>query len=81
MFREPIVRLKDPITGRHRIIDTRHGGAYDRGRADVYYGRERDPHMFTGKTYQSKRIEEADMTDDQVVDYNLGYDTCEDRKF
>lgn len=30
--------------------DERHGGAYDRGRADFWYNRAPDPHYFTGGT-------------------------------
>lgn len=34
----------------------RHGGPYDRGSADSYYGRGFRPHYFTGDTYQSQEI-------------------------
>jgi hypothetical protein len=30
--------------------DTRHGGPYDRGSADAYYGRPFNPHYFLGAT-------------------------------
>ena len=55
----------------------RHGGPYDRGSADKYYKRPASPHYFIGRTLQSKRIEEEDMTLRQVADYNWGYNTGE----
>lgn len=56
---------------------TRHGGAYDRGMADSYYGRARQPHYFTGATYQSTKIEEVDMSAEETAAYNQGYDDNE----
>ena len=55
----------------------RHGGPYDRGSADKYYKRPASPHYFTGATYNSKRVEEENMTLRQVADYNWGYNTGE----
>jgi len=52
---------------------TRHGGAYDRGRADSYYQRGPNPHYFTGDTYNSTRVEEADMTPEEIDAYMGGY--------
>jgi hypothetical protein len=56
-----------------RVPFTRHGGAYDRGMADSYYGRARQPHYFTGGTYQSTMIEEVDMSAEEIAAYNQGY--------
>jgi hypothetical protein len=56
---------------------TRHGGAYDRGMADSYYGRARQPHYFTGGTYQSTMIEEVDMSAEEIAAYDQGYDDME----
>ena len=53
--------------------DTRHGGAYDRGGADAWYGREFDPHYFVGDSYQSQRVELAEMTADEIAAYTAGY--------
>ena len=52
---------------------TRHGGAYDRGAADAYYGRPYTPHYFTGATYSSTKIEEVDMSAEEVAAYKQGY--------
>ena len=53
--------------------DTRHGGPYDRGSADAWYGREVNPHYFTGATYQSTKIEEVDMSEEEIAAYMAGY--------
>ena len=55
----------------------RHGGPYDRGSADSYYRRTRDPHYFVGATYQSPRIDESDMTREEINAYNAGFDDNE----
>lgn len=60
--------------------DKRHGGPFDRGSADVYYGRPRTPHFYVAGTGTSRRIEEKDMSEQEIAQYNFGYDTEEDRK-
>jgi len=55
----------------------RHGGPYDRGSADKFYKRTATPHYFTGATLKSLRIEEDNMTPQQVINYHLGYDNAE----
>ena len=62
----------------HIQIDTRHGGPYDRGSADSYYRRPRNPHFYAGATAQSPRIEEACMTPDEIAAYHAGYDDNEE---
>jgi hypothetical protein len=57
--------------------DQRHGGPYDRGSADSYYGRGRRPHYFLGATYSTPEVEENDMTPDEIAAYNQGYDDNE----
>ena len=37
--------------------DTLHGSPFDRGSADSYYGRPRDPHCYPTGTYKSTRVE------------------------
>ncbi len=61
----------------HIEIDTRHGGPYDRGSADSYYGRPRIPHYYAGATMQSPRIPERAMTPDEIEAYHAGYDDNE----
>ena len=61
--------------------DTRHGGLYDRGSADRYYGRPYTPHYYVGGTGLSERIEKEDMTDEQIAAYTAGWDEETDRKY
>jgi len=63
--------------------DERHGGPYDRGSADYYYGRGRHPHFFIGDTHNSEKIDCGSMTESQIRSYDAGYDSakaCGDRK-
>jgi hypothetical protein len=60
-----------------RVPFTRHGGAYDRGQADSYYGRNREPHYFTGSSYVGIRLDAVDMSAEEIAAYNQGYDDNE----
>jgi hypothetical protein len=57
--------------------DERHGGPYDRGRADFWYGRQWRPHYFTGGTYTSPEIEGAELTEAELDAYRAGYADAE----
>jgi hypothetical protein len=62
--------------------DKRHGGPYDRGSADSYYGRPRAPHYYKNASLPSGKIEQhrvrpMDMTDEELAAYNAGYDDNE----
>lgn len=60
--------------------DKRHGGPYDRGGADAYYGRAFEPHYyFYSPEYKlGLRMEEADMTAADLEAYKAGFeDTIE----
>ena len=56
---------------------TRNGGAYDRGRADSYYARPRDPHYYRGRTNTSEKITVDRMSADEIAAYNSGYNDQE----
>jgi len=58
----------------------RHGGPYDRGSADAYYGREYGPHYFVGDSYSSAKIELAQMTPAEIAAYTAGYRDTVERK-
>ena len=60
-------------TTRSGYYDQRHGGPYDRGQADSYYGREYNPHYFVDDSYKSPRIELSQMTPAEIVAYTAGY--------
>ena len=58
----------------------KYGSPFNRGWCDAYYHRPRDPHLWEGDTFRSARIEEKDMTEQQIEEYDLGYETNIDRK-
>jgi len=68
------------IEYRDREVFTRHGGAYDRGSADAYYHRPPEPHYYTGNTYSSTKIEEVDMSEEEIAAYMAGYNEETGRK-
>lgn len=53
--------------------DRRHGGPFDRGSADSYYGRGRHPHYFKGNTNASEEVRMEDMTVEEIAAYDAGY--------
>jgi hypothetical protein len=57
----------------------RHGGLYDRGSADKYYGRCKSPHWYPKGTGRGKPI--TDLTEEEIKEYNLGYDEETETKF
>ena len=58
--------------------DARHGGPFDRGSADSYYHRPRDPHYFLGATYSSTRIDIVDHDTPEYEAYTAGYNFNEE---
>lgn len=54
-------------------VDRRHGGPYDRGLADSYYQRGKNPHYYVKDAYSSPRIEMVDMTAAEMAEYEMGY--------
>lgn len=57
--------------------DDRHGGPYDRGRADFYYRQRFDPHYYRGDSFSSPRVDMADMTSAEIVAYTAGFRDAE----
>jgi hypothetical protein len=57
-----------------KIYDDRHGGPFDRGSADCYYGRRYQPHYFKGGTYQTEQVHEHQMTEEDLAAYRAGWD-------
>ncbi len=65
---EQIVRaLKGPQFDRKL-----HGGLFDRGSADSYYSRPRDPHWWTDGTHQGQKI--TNLNSAEIEEYLAGYD-------
>ena len=58
---------------RNMSYDERHGGPYDRGRADYWYHRPWQPHYFTGGSYTSGLVVQRDMTTQEIEAYSAGY--------
>ena len=61
-------------------MDKRHGGPYDRGSADRYYGRPFNPHYYRSEPYETKPIPMEKMTPEQIAEYNAGWDEENDQK-
>jgi len=57
-----------------------HGSPKDRGSADAYYWRVREPHYYIGGSITGIRVPMSEMTQAQINAYNIGYDNEEDRK-
>ena len=57
-----------------KIYDDRHGGPFDRGAADSYYGRPSKPHFYTGGTGTSTMVPKVGMSASAIADYHAGYD-------
>lgn len=53
-------------------FDRKHGSLYDRGAADSYYHRSRNPHWYPEGAGNGARI--PAKTQDEIDEYNAGYD-------
>jgi len=62
------------------MYDKRHGGPYDRGSADAWYGRRFNPHYYSGDTGGSTLIEITDEESPDYDAYRAGYNEQTDRK-
>jgi hypothetical protein len=56
----------------------RHGSLYDRGSADSYYGRSKNPHWYPEGTGHGTKV--TDLTEEEIIEYNLGFDENDDFK-
>jgi hypothetical protein len=55
-----------------KTYEQTHGNAFDRGSADSYYGRPRQPHYYPRGTYKGDPV--TDLTNDELEAYHAGYD-------
>ena len=53
-------------------FDKTHGYPFDRGSADSYYGRPRDPHYYPEGTYKGDKV--TNLTEAEIEAYHAGYD-------
>ena len=56
-----------------RTYTVEHGSPFDRGAADSYYGRIRNPHKGGVGGDSGPRIESNEMTLQEIADYGAGY--------
>ena len=56
-----------------RAYEVKHGDPFDRGSADSYYGRIRNPHKGGVGGLSGPRIESNEMTLQEIADYGAGY--------
>lgn len=54
-----------------QFIRKQHGGLFDRGSADSYYGRGPSPHWWPEGTSRGEKI--TDLTPEEVREYMAGY--------
>ena len=54
--------------------DKRNGGPWDRGSADSWYSRPKEPHYYVGDTYSSELVVEESMTLQELEAYDAGYE-------
>ena len=52
----------------------RHGGPFDRGSADRYYGRGLRPHYYVNGTGTSERVEQDRMLETEIAEYYAGFE-------
>ena len=60
------------------LYDQRHGGPFDRGGADYYYGRKFEPNYNTGAPYSSDKVEGKEMSAEEIAAYTRGYNAAEE---
>jgi hypothetical protein len=56
-----------------KTYTAKHGSPFDRGSADSYYGRIRNPHKYPNGTGNAPRIESNEMSLQEIADYGAGY--------
>ena len=64
----------EKVTFNGVVYDARHGGPFDRGSADSWYDRPREPHYYEAGTGTSHRFEQHSMTSEEIAAYDAGYD-------
>jgi hypothetical protein len=61
-----------------KYYDARHGGAFDRGSADSWYGRVFNPHKYVGASIMTDLIPSDALTEEEVQAYKAGWDYNEE---
>jgi hypothetical protein len=71
MMQADIDKLNAEYAGKYAAY-AYHGGPFDRGGADYYYGRRRHPHKYPNGTYNGPEV--TDLTPEEIAAYHAGYD-------
>lgn len=50
-----------------------HGGLYDRGTCDSWYGRPADPHWYPNGTYNGEAVTSQELSQAEIAEYMAGY--------
>ena len=69
-----IIEEKNTVEYKGEIFDRTHGSPFDRGAADSWYSRPRDPHHYPNGSYNGDPIESKDMSMAELRAYFAGYD-------
>lgn len=71
-------KANETVTPPNKVIkpeyDKRHGGPWDRGSADSYYGRHRNPHYYVGGTGHTEPLDFTRMSQSEIEAYYAGYE-------
>jgi hypothetical protein len=71
MEREMVI---EQIQYRGETFDRTHGSPFDRGAADSWYSRPREPHYYPNGSYNGDPVESKDMSMAELRAYFAGYD-------
>ena len=69
--------MNKPIEFQGQLYEQHHGSPFDRGAADSYYNRARDPHWYPEGTYNGRRRDLSEMSAEEVQAYLAGYEWTE----
>ena len=71
--------MDDIITFKGQEFDGTHGGPFDRGIMDSYYGRGYSPHKYPNGTHNLPRIDKDNgLTADETHAYCMGFEYDEE---
>jgi hypothetical protein len=68
----------ESIKYRGEVFDRGHGSPFDRGAADSWYSRPREPHWYPDGSYNGDPVESKDMSMAELRAYFAGYDYNEE---
>jgi hypothetical protein len=71
MEREMVI---EQVEYRGETFDRTHGSPFDRGAADSWYSRPREPHYYPNGSYNGDPVESKDMSMAELRAYFAGYD-------